>query len=292
MKKETLENLALRYTGLATAVLGTQTLSAQVVWTDITDTTLSTNGASYGLNLDNDTVFGVDFRITQLVDSGLYRINGVILSAGDNSTNQAQGLNVGNYNYPMNLNVGDSIGPNELFRGINTAKNVGYMAFEVEGTTYPNSQFVDTTNGITDGFLGLRFTGRLNDTNRVFFGWVRLDVSPDLTSVTIKDYGYQPEYSTGLTAGENSPIGLTEHLVPRINLQQLGGQLVVTLPETYAPEGELLIYDLSGRQVERYAVSQRNERIDLTTLPKGVLIATLRSNGEESSKKIVVLGGR
>jgi hypothetical protein len=292
MKKESIERLALRYTGLASAVLGTQALSAQVVWTDIPDTTLSTNNASYGINLDNDTVFGVDFRITQLVDSGLYNISGVILSANGLSTNQAQGLNVGNYNYPMRLNVGDSIGPNEIFRGINAAKNIGYMAFEVEGSTYPSSNFVDTANGFTDAFLGLRFTGRLNDTNRTFFGWVRLDVAADLKSVTIKDYGYQPDYNTGLSAGENSPIGLQEKVITNISFRQLGKQIVIELPEDYTPEGELLLSDLSGKPIKSIAIERRNQRVALDALPKGILIATLRSNGEAISKKVVVLGAR
>lgn len=289
MKKQSIERLALRYTGLASAVLGTQALSAQVIWTDIPDTTLSTNNASYGINLDNDTVFGVDFRITQLVDSGLYKINGVILSANGYSSNAAQGLNVGNYNYPMRLGTVDSIGPNEIFRGINVAKDIGYMAFEVEGATYPSSNFVDTANGYTDAFLGLRFTGRVNDTNRTFFGWVRLDVAADLKSVTIKDYGYQPEYGTGLTAGENSPIGLREHVTTNINFQQLGEQIVIELPEDYKPEGALVLSDLSGKTIKTIAINHRNQRIGLNGLPAGILVASFLSNGETVSKKVVVL---
>lgn len=287
MKKDTLETSVLKYTSLAAAVLGTQAAGAQAIWTDIQDTTLMTNGAMYNLNLDGDSGV-VDFRITQLVDSGLARVTGVIISAGVNATNQAMGVNMANYAYPFNLNVGDSIGPNQVYRGINSAKNVGYMAFQINNTTYPSSQFVDTTNGITDGFLGLRFIRFINDTNRTYYGWVRVDVAADLKSITIKDYGYMPIEREGMTAGENSPIGLHESGLPEIDMVQMGHTLHIDLPVGFKESGSVEFYDLGGKLISKHNLDARKSVFDLSNLPKGVLIAKLATNGMEASKKIVV----
>jgi hypothetical protein len=288
MKKDNIEHSFLKYTGLAAAALGTSALSGQAVWTDIPDTTLDANGAFYDLNLDNDTSGVIDFRITQLVDSGLTRVSGVILSTGDNATNQAMGVNMANYAYPFNLNVGDSIGPNEIFRGINLAKNIGYMAFEIDGTTYPSSQFVDTANGITDGFLGLRFTAFVNDTNRTYYGWARVDVAADLKSITIKDYGHMPIEEQGLTAGENSPIGMQENGLPKIEMVQRGMELHIELPEGFTKSGTVEVYDLSGRKVDAFQISDQKTSLPLRDLPRGILVAKLNTNGMEASRKLVI----
>ncbi|MGB0178313.1 MAG: hypothetical protein ACPF9D_14195, partial [Owenweeksia sp.] len=192
MEKDKLEKLVLKYTGMASALLGVQAANGQLIWTDIQDTTLSTNGAVYNLNIDQDTGGVVDFRIVQLVDSTSYDISGVLVRSGGNASNQVVGLNYANYNYAFRLNVGDTIRSTSNFKGINTSRNIGYLAFEVDGYTYPNSQWVDTTNGVTDGFLGLKFTAPTSDsTTGTFYGWVRLDISSDFRSVTIKEWAYQ-----------------------------------------------------------------------------------------------------
>jgi len=284
MDKEKLEKIILKYTGAATAILGANAVQGQVVYTDIPDVTLDENGEFYDFNIDLDTAGVIDFRITQLVDSSNYMINGVVIQDIGTASNQVAGLDYGNYNYPFKLNLGDTIGNGQLtFKGLGQ-NNLGYLAFEVLDTTYPNSNFI---GGVTDGFLGLRFRGDFNDTIRTYYGWIRLDVAADLRSVTIKDFAYQSQFDSLITAGEGAQIGLGENPKPQAEINQQGLDLWVRLPETYRSGGLLEIHNLSGQLIFEEKFTGREHHLPLNNLPKGVLVATLRVEEEEVSKKIV-----
>lgn len=291
MDQKKLDKILTRYTGMAAAVLGVQAANGQVVWTDVVDSTLSKNGDHYDFNINadfdsnNDPIF--DFRITQLVDSTSSDFTGVVVESKGPFVNQVIGLDYANYNYPFKLNVWDTIGASQTFKGINTGRNIGYMAFEVNGVTYPNSQFVDTVNGITDGFLGLRFRTLENDTVRTHYGWIRLDVSKDLR-VTIKGFAYEQTPDSMIVAGEGAPIGVRELVVDKPEMVQQGRFLKVDLPENFKTEGQLRFYSLGGQLIREEEIVQDYSTIELGSMPKGVLVAVLETNGAEHSKKVVV----
>ncbi len=290
MNKEKLEKTILRYSGVATALLGAQLANGQVIWTDISDTTVQKNGGFYDLNIDQDTSGIVDFRIVQVIDSlsSAFSVTGVLVKAQGNAGNQVLGANYGNYNYAFRLNVGDSIGNGRPFNGVNTSRNVGYMAFEGDGSGYPNSQWVDTNNGITDGFLGLRFKADVNDTVRIFYGWARIDVSDSLESFTIKDFAYESTPLKTITAGQGSPIGIEEIQTEMPSLNQRALVLDVNLPESFKPESEIIFTDLSGKMIRKIESKGHKNSISLEDLPKGVMVATIRTNGFDTSKKVVI----
>lgn len=290
MKKEKLEKTILRYSGVATALLGAQLANGQVVWTDITDTTIQKNGGFYDLNIDQDTAGIVDFRIVQVIDSlsSAFSVTGVLVKAQGNAGNQVLGANYGNYNYAFRLNVGDSIKSSRPFNGLNTSRNVGYMAFEGDGNGYPNSQWVDTNNGIVDGFLGLKFRADVNDTIRTFYGWARIDVSDSLESFTIKDFAYESTPLKALAAGQGSPIGIDELETEMPSVNQRALVLDIVLPESFSPEAEIIFTDLSGKMIQKMEMKGHRNSITLENLPKGILVATIRTNGMDSSKKVVI----
>lgn len=290
MKKEKLEKTILRYSGVATALLGAQFANGQVIWTDISDTTIQKNGGFYDLNIDQDTAGIVDFRIVQVIDSlsSAFSVTGVMVKGQGNAGNQVLGANYGNYNYAFRLNVGDTIGNGRPFNGLNTSRNVGYMAFEGDGNGYPNSQWVDTNNGITDGFLGLRFRADVNDTIRTFYGWARVDVSDSLESFTIKDFAYEATPLKTLTAGQGSPIGIDEIQTEMPSINQRALVLDVVLPESFNPEIEIIFTDLSGKMIQKIEKKGHQNSISLENLPKGVMVATIRTNGMDTSKKVVI----
>lgn len=292
MKKEKLEKLILRYSGAATVILGSQAAHGQIVWTDIQDVTLSSNKDTINLDINNDGE--TDYRITQFVDSIISgdNLTGVQIETFGTAGNQVLGLDYLNYNYPFRLNVGDTIGAGENFRGLGqtSAPNtfVGYMGLGVNGVTYPNSQFVDATNGITDGFLGLRFNSDVNDTIRTFFGWVRVNVAADLRSITILDYAYESMYDSTIYAGFGSPLSEEEVQVDLPEVVQRGQYLDIDLPEGFRPEGEVKFFNLGGQLLSEQNINDHKNRLPLEELPKGVMVAVVSSNGVETSKKVVV----
>ncbi len=288
MEKNTIEKLLKRYTGAATLLLGAQAANAQVTWFDIADTTLDKNGAFYDLDLDTNGI--VDFRITQFVDSSSIKINGAQIETFGTAGNQVLGLDYANYNYPFRLNAGDTIEPGKTFKGVgqkSVDRYIGYLGLEINGTNYPNSQFVDKTNGVTDGFIGLRFRSTRNDTIRTYFGWVRVDVSADLKSVTIKDFAYEQEENTGIKAAEGSPLSVATPNILAGSLVQKGSLLEITLPEGGVQQAQLQVMDLSRKLLLEHEVSSAKSSLSLADLPKGVLVARLRYLGHSYSQKVV-----
>lgn len=291
MKKDKLEKAILKYSGVATAVLGASAAQGQVVWTDIPDTIISTNGGSYNVNIDQDTAGIVDFRIVQVIDSlsSAFDVTGVLIKDGPNGAgNQVLGLDYGNYNYAFRLGLGDTIGAKENFKGIHSGRNTGYLGLEAAGNGYPNSQWVDTTNGVKDGFLGVRFKADRNDTIRNFYGWIRIDIAKNLESFTVKGFAYQEIWDSSITAGLGSDIGIEDFEVEKPELAQRGLLLDINLPETYNPQVSLNIVDLSGRSINSQELIGYRNTVELENLPKGILIATVSSNGIQTSKKIVI----
>lgn len=296
MENKKLDKILLRYSGAATVFLGAPALHAQIEWTDIQDTTLNTNGARYEIDLDGDSAR--DYTIVQLVDSIINGNNFTGLQVeysgpAGRQVNQVLGLDYMNYNYPFRLNVGDTIGVGKPFqglgRGASASRYIGYMGLGVNEVTYPNSQFVDTVNGITNGFLGLRFGIVVGDTvDNTHYGWLRLDVAADLRSVTIKDFAYQQTPDSAIQAGFGSPLGIDEGEVEKPGLVQRGQFLDIALPESFTPEAEVVFINMSGQLIRKEDVQKHQSSLPLEGLPKGVLVAVVRSNGIETSKKVVV----
>lgn len=284
--KNNIKKSALRYSGMIGAIVGAHQAKAQVVYTDIADKTLNTNNQTFDLNIDNDTSGVVDFRLIQYVDTTQFNISGSFLQARGSLRNQAVGLDYANYYYPFKLNLGNVIGPDTVFNGLGTSQRWGQLALSVNDTTYPNDQF---KGGVNDAFIGIRFEGVQDDTIRTFFGWIRVDVAADLKSITVKDYAYQSQPFTEISAGEGSPLSTPEVEIPQLQMVQRGQFLDIELPEEmHARSGQLSFTDLSGRKLNTHAFTGKSYRHELQGLPKGVLVATVEAEGTRQSLKVVV----
>jgi hypothetical protein len=278
------DSVLLRYSGIVSALLAAAGVKAQpdTVLT-VVDTTLDKNGQSFDIDLDTNGV--VDFRINQIVDSTNFNITGVTIQARGPAANQVLGIDYGNYNYPFKLEVGDTIGPGEVFKGVGVNDRLGYLGLIVDGNTYPNSQFV---NGITDGFLGVRFEGNLDSLVETYYGWIRVDVAADLRSITIKDYAYITVPDQLIRAGFGSPIGVEEMKLTQVEFAQRGQYLDYKFPDNHRGEVVFSFFDLSGRLIEKRSKTEAKGTISLSGLPKGVLVAVIQSGAIEASKKIVI----
>lgn len=289
MDKETLQKLVFRYGSVATALLGLDKAQAQVVYTDVNDTTLATNNALYELNIDGDTAGVVDFRIIQYVDTTQYNASGAFIQSRPGEASQVLGLNYGSYHYPFKLNVRDEIAADTNYKGTGGPSDLGQLALTVNDTTYPNDKFRDTA-GVQDGYLGLRFTVSENDTDRTHFGWLRVDVAADLKSITIKDFAYEGQPGEPIRAGEGAPFfDLPEKGAEwSVKFYQAGRTLRVELPEGAKGRHHLRIYDLGGRALRTYAVEGAKWEQSLANLPQGVMVARLEGpQGQRKSIKVV-----
>jgi len=283
MKKETSHSEALRYLSVVGGVLALNSVQAQIKYVDIPDSTLNTNSAFFDLNIDEDTLGVVDYRFIQYVDTGSFKISGSFIQAVSNAGNSVLGLDYANYAYPFNLSPGDNIGPSSVFKGAGGSSALGQLALSADGVSYPNDKF----QGAVNGLIGLRFRADRNDTIRSFYAWVRIEVSSDSKSMTIKDMAWNEAYGEAIKAGEGAPwLSQTEvEVQSHLRLQQLGQDLLVN---SIKGEAELKIYSLQGALIESRRIEKGEKRIKLDFLTKGILVAKLSDGKEESQLKLLV----
>jgi hypothetical protein len=173
---------------------GISLASAQYVYHDFTDTTVATNLGFADVDFNNDSV--ADLRFTLLRDTGTTGLMSVVyVSPLDSARIQVAGQKRGAYYYPDRLAVGDSISrSSSLWQGFATPSYLGYLDYRYAGQHDP---FVQWQSPYTDGFLAVR--RNVNDT--VVNGWVRLAISADGTSFTLKDAGFQAADDSLMFAG-------------------------------------------------------------------------------------------
>lgn len=280
MKDKTKEE-SIKYLGAIGGLLAAYGAQGQISYTDLVDTTLTTNNATWNLNIDEDTLGVIDYRFIQYVDTSAFNVSGNFIQALGNAGNSVMGLDYGNYAYPFNLSPGDSIGPGKIFKGSGGSNAIGQLALEIGDSGQINDKFTAAVNGL----IGLRFRADVNDTIRTFYGWIRVDVAADYKSITIKDFAYNTNYGEGLTAGEGSTwIGLEEIDEERFSMRQMDEAMFFDIP---VHKAKLSIISSQGALVKQMDYEQGSHRFDLNQLPKGIYIARLDGQGLSEEIRIV-----
>jgi hypothetical protein len=205
-----------------------QFANAQVIYTDIPDVTISTSGAMYPLDLNNDNVadFNLSFSLQSYKSKNCNTISlpsGNILSLSQNKVLTTQTANPNSF-YPTALNVNSNIsrdsntwkGSSLVLFSHNNVKCILYSGSCLEGicgydwTISSEGQWAYTI----DKCLGLKIHVGSND----YYGWVRLSTSGN--GVTIKDYAYYATPSHSIFAGQST----TEYIIfPTANLNGCSG---------------------------------------------------------------------
>lgn len=277
MKKD-LKSKLVKYSAVASAAATVGVANAQVQYTDINDTTVSTNGGFYDLDLNQDG--NPDFRLTQIIDSGLTEnVNAVLISPFDSVYNRVIGESMNGFNYPANVTPGTIINQYENFQGIGGSEVKGYMAFEVDGISYPNSNWVGPT---TNGFLGMQV--RIGDS--LHFAWARVDVSLGSNSFTVKDFAVELTPGDSILAAGNL-LNIAQNVFDNTAIIANNKTLKIVLSSDL--EGvEFVLLDLQGRLLREENLSNGTLAFDLSDLSEGVYLVHLRYKGVIRTEKIVI----
>ena len=227
-----------RYSTTAAALLGAAGAQAQAQfeYTDVDDTTV-VNGV-YALDLNNDTI--VDFTIEHILGGGQNgNVNAILIHPGDSMEgNLAIGMSFNGFNYTEKVLPNTTIDGDSEWNGIGGNFDVGYMAFEVDGVAYPNSNWAGP---VTDGYLGLRLV--VDDT--AHFGWARIDVEDSTKSFTLKDFSFNPTPDSAHVAGFEL-LDIAETVFANVKAWSTDHMLNVELPgkafdvAVYASNGQLI----------------------------------------------------
>lgn len=277
MKKDLKKDL-LKYSSAAAAVLAVNQVGAQYQYTNIPDSTIDVNNGFYNLDLDQDG--NADFTLRQYVDTGAAgNTNAVFISPYTATINRVAGEKRGQYNYPFNLQAATIVDATTEMNGCGGQFTNGYMAFEVDGQAYPNSNWVGP---LTDGYLGLQlFKG-----NARHYGWARLDIGDSSSSFTIKDFAVNLTSDSAIIVGFEL-LGEVENMLNGVRIAVREDVLELTKPATIA-QLDWRLLDATGKLLKEGAMLDSKAIINIADLPASLYILEMEGNGLVRREKLML----
>lgn len=270
MKKITSKKL-LNYGAMASALLGLTNANGQIIFTDIDDITLAPGDPAALIDLDGNST--VDFSALTLVtssgDVAAAILPGMLYNFNSNAFIASTVYS--SYNYPLNLTEGSII---DNTSPVGVSGTPGVLNFN--SCAYSNSQFC---NGVVDGYIGLVFKLEGN----THYGWVRVDISADVSQFTIKSYAYEATPDTAIEVGET--LSLEDNTIEGFS-SYIGVDNILTL-NAKTPLEAITIHSLSGQEVLSQKLSNTTEAIDINALSSGIYITTVATNEKLQAFKII-----
>lgn len=253
------DNAVKQYYFLAAAVLflaAARSVPAQIVYTDINpDTTVSATvdqiWKSYFLDMDNDGSF--EFEIEHFHPEPTYQA--VEIHRNMDGVHQ---VIIDAAGHARVMNRGESIG-------------AASGSWGLDGYGILNAPWY----GGADKYFAIRF--QIDGTWH--YGWARVSIPSDATSVTVKDYAYEATPGAVIECGNTGTTGSdTPPLVREIHIEQTGKRILIT----HADGGECAasVYTLLGISVYRRMLQGSQTTLDLSSLPRGAYLLALERGGQ------------
>ncbi len=268
MNKE-LQKKLKKYSAAAVAVAATGvTANGQVVYNQV-NKTVDANNPIDSIDINSDGNY--DFAMVMYYSGS----NAIVLGGPLNSQGHAMaGSTPSSYNYPFKLNSGDQINT-QVFLPANTA---GTFTF-VYGGTNPYNEFWN--GGVTDGYLGLK----LSVSGNTHYGWVRMDIAANGQTIVIKDMAYNQTANGAIQAGEG--LSIEDYAKIANSAWVSNSNLYVDLPVEFN-QGAIHLIDVTGREVVAFELSTGKQEFNLADLATGTYVLSIRLDGNEYNKKVVV----
>lgn len=294
MKKTiTLESKIKKYASLACGVSAVTGASAQVVYSDINpDMVLTPSGTSqYAIDLDGGGTADIAFGMFQGSQTGTYPYGGynipyTLSYAGGaaifgSSAASANGW-MGSSGAPAGLSMGNAIGTSGVFYGSQGSMGV------VQGTYLGapiNGQYGPYTSGNFVGaekYLGVRF----DISGSTYYGWVRVEMSSDATTMTLKDYAYESTSGSSINAGDmGGGTSAIEELADQVSINNVYNKLNVRLDGI--DNANLTVLGLDGKQHINQTIGSMAV-VDMSTLTTGIYLVNVSTEEGTTTKKIYV----
>ncbi|MCY7410322.1 MAG: T9SS type A sorting domain-containing protein [Chitinophagales bacterium] len=290
MKKEnsTLQKKLASYSALAVSMIAAGNVSnAQVVYHDINpDKVLNTDKELQKIDLNNDGT--QDFQVKYRVGASF--VFGFALPYDSNSVaGSLVSFTSINHAFPYAFSSGAVINSNANFFNINSLLfsyngQPSYIYYPLMGLAYGGAYYYNWQPGAGDQYLGVR----LNDGTDQYYGWVRCEFNVDLTTLTVKDWGWQSTVNTGLNAGEGLNVGIADvNNASNISIYSFEKTINVSTPAT-AGEMNVVVSDLLGKSLINQTTNESNLNINASDLATGVYFVTVTKGGEVKTNKVSI----
>jgi hypothetical protein len=299
MKKTNTHSKLKAYSAAAGSLVLSGVASAQnLQYTDVNpDVILDKNSGPFEMDFNNDLGPDMTFQVAFATGSGsstyngipfTYVYNGSQVSATPGPLGGVQGQIIGSSSTfgVTALNSGDAIAAANNFSS-------QQAALGVQGTvSVPAFNFNYNINqgeflGVSQKFLGMKFSAG----SGVHYGWVRLSLDtldPAGLKLTIHDYAYNGDADQPINAGDPSALIIAQAaLEDKVSISPLlDGVAVNVTPDLFG--SELVLSDMSGKEVNSIAINDIGTVLGYTDLKTGIYFATLKSEQGSVSKKVYV----
>ena len=152
------------------------------------------------------------------------------------------------------------------------------------GTSFPYgtsfNQSAGNWLGATDKYMGFRFTSGGN----IHYGWMRMDVTADAVTVTVKDWAYNSVADAPINAGQT--VGLYDNVDELALVRFFNNRLEVKTVNGTA--GNLTIVNTEGKVVYNNAINNSYESIDLSNFSAGLYIVNAEFAEGAVQHKVIV----
>lgn len=279
------ESKLARYTAAAGAVVAGTAANAQITYVDINPDVVADSLNPYELDMNNDATPDIAFAVAHLeraTSSFTYKgacayvfpFNGQFVLDTTGAVTAAA------------LNCGVPVSQASVFADFGSASSsiIGYAGL-INGSI-PFSSSDTPFLGANDKYLGVKFTVGTAPATTTHYGWARLSVAADATTITIKEYAYNATPNAAIntcqTAGiENVSVEDKVTIKP-----MLDEALINVTPDLVG--GTMLITNVAGQEVKTAIINDLNAKISYEGLNTGIYFVTARFESGSVNKKIYV----
>ena len=294
------------YSALAASVVALDA-SAQVVHTNINDTTLVNNGDYFDIDLNNDGILegriefidylttssgGITFNVQGAeVDSLVNASINIMNSSSSTTTGSTTSTNSTYVAAALNLNANINNSLNNWSNGGSTTSTtstssafdgvlIGGKGVTITSTT-TSTISAGQFPGNGDKFMGVKFTIGTS----IHYGWLRLDMSVNADSITIKDFAYETTPNTPILAGDTgTAVGLASQSV-KSEFDYFASNGRITINSELVSNSVLSIFDLGGKLLQSEMIGGQKQVLVQGNL-EGIYIVEIRNSTGVTRKKL------
>lgn len=308
------------YSALASAFIAFgPSADAQVFYTDITDAVLDENGEVFGIDLNGDLIDDVQVRkvFFSFFTSNLYTTGGGS-APGIMQMNHiyATPLNANSIagtpspysfsGYPYALQCSSVIDAGRQWLNSNS-EIVAYSLlykFSSAGGGFTNSQQLSDGNWFggdtTDRYLGIK----LDIAGAKKYGWLRMAVSSDNKSVTLKDFAFENTSDLMILAGapnvtpENCDPDTVEPAIQQFDetsgvaAYSFGNSIFINLSHPVLIGAGLYVTDITGNIVYSGILRNEQENISLEESATGIYILHIAGSNGTYTKQLFITSAK